>query len=277
MRLNLYLTSILTTFFLFWSCGGSDNNDREENNPPSKSQTVKMMTYNIYGARATNPSNAADLEALAKVIKKHNPDFVALQEVDVFTKRSGKDVHQARDLAKLTGMKWHFTKAMNFSDGEYGDAVLSKYEILDTYDFNLPVTEELQGETRSVCIIKVKVGEEELYVCSTHLDHLGNEANRLLQANELKKVVNTIDGKLIVGADMNAVPSSTTMTIVKGYLNVGYNNTFAFTFPSDNPTRTIDYIMYNHAKGLSISNYTVINNEDASDHCPVIATLKIGR
>lgn len=63
------------------------------------------MTYNIYGARATSPANAADLDAIAEVIRRQNPDFVTLNEVDVFTNRTGKDVHQARDLAEKLGME----------------------------------------------------------------------------------------------------------------------------------------------------------------------------
>ena len=72
---------------------------------PPKGQSLRVMTYNIYGARATSPANAADLDAIAEVIRRQNPDFVTLNEVDVFTNRTGKDVHQARDLAEKLGME----------------------------------------------------------------------------------------------------------------------------------------------------------------------------
>ena len=93
---------------------------------PPKGQSLRVMTYNIYGARATSPANAADLDAIAEVIRRQNPDFVTLNEVDVFTNRTGKDVHQARDLAEKLGMEWHFSKAIDRDGGEYGDAVLAK-------------------------------------------------------------------------------------------------------------------------------------------------------
>ena len=51
---------------------------------PPKGQSLRVMTYNIYGARATSPANAADLDAIAEVIRRQNPDFVTLNEVDVF-------------------------------------------------------------------------------------------------------------------------------------------------------------------------------------------------
>lgn len=243
---------------------------------PPKGTLVKMMTYNIYGARATKPENAANLEELAAVINAQNPDFVSLQEIDVFTKRTGKDVHQARDLAKLTGMHWHFTKAIDRDGGQYGDAVLSKYEILETKDFNLPVTAELSGENRSVCVIKVKIDDQELYVASTHFDHLASEANRILQANEFQKIVkDSLPGDLIVGADMNALPDSKTMGIVQNYLTIGCKSSCGFTFPATKPDKTIDYIMYKPMDRFFVNNYLVVDEQKASDHRPVVSLLKI--
>lgn len=241
---------------------------------PPKGTVVTVMTYNIYGARATDPSNAADLQALAEVIRAQDPDFVVLQEVDVFTNRSGKEVHQARDLGRLTGMSWHFTKAIDISGGQYGDAVLSKHEILDTYDYHLSVSPEQTGENRSVCMIRVQVEDKILYVASTHLDHLASETSRLYQAHQLAGIVAGIDGDLLIGGDFNAVPDSETISVIKEFLTPGAKSGFEFTFPSDNPNRTIDYIFYKPSDNISVQNYRVIRSK-ASDHCPVAATLKI--
>lgn len=107
----------------------------------------RIMTYNIYGARATSPANAADLDALAEVIRRQDPDFVTLNEVDVFTNRTGKDVHQARDLAAKLGMEWHFSKAIDRDGGEYGDAVLSKHPIIETRSYRLPCAASQRART----------------------------------------------------------------------------------------------------------------------------------
>ena len=119
-----------TLLLIAVSCTNDDNyNDRHGDKAviPPKGRILRVMTYNIYGARATSPANAADLDALAEVIRRQNPDFVTLNEVDAFTNRTGKDVHQARDLAAKLGMEWHFSKAIDRDGGEYGDAVLSKH------------------------------------------------------------------------------------------------------------------------------------------------------
>lgn len=42
---------------------------------PPQGKALRVMTYNIYGARATSPDNAADLDAIAEVIRRQDPDF----------------------------------------------------------------------------------------------------------------------------------------------------------------------------------------------------------
>ena len=286
------MRKILRTLFMFSlvvccfaSCADDDNyNDRNGDKAviPPKGTAVKVMTYNIYGARATDPSNAADLDALAEVIKKQNPDFVLMQEVDAYTSRSGKGVHQAKDLAEKLGMQWHFARAIDRLGGEYGDAVLSKLPIIETKSYRMTPTPELPGEDRSVCVIKVNVEGRDLWVVSTHLDHLGDEVNRVSQAEQLRTIISELGGDIIMGGDFNCVPSSKPMDIISGYMTLGVRAGGAYTFPSDAPDRTIDYIMYTPVADFSVRSYEVVPQADqqvngvfASDHCPVVATIQV--
>ena len=239
------------------------------------------MTYNIYGARATSPANAADLDALAEVIRRQDPDFVTLNEVDVFTDRTGKDVHQARDLAEKLGMEWHFSKAIDRDGGEYGDAVLSKYPILEKRSYRLPCAAEQPGEDRSLCVIRVQIDGKDLYVASTHLDHLSGDASRLVQATEIRRIRDTeLEGDLILCGDLNAIPSSNVIATMTSFLtNTGPID--QYTFPSDDPDRKIDYIMYAPIEHFGVQNCQVvsrgdqqIDGVDASDHRPVIADIR---
>ena len=277
MNIKNILLAMLVVLFAV-SCTNDDNyNDKNGDKAviPPTGTTVKMMTYNIYGARATNPSNAADLDALAAVIRAQDPDFVALQEVDVFTNRTGKTVHQARDLAEKLGMEWHFSKAIDKDGGEYGDAVLSKHPISEKLSYMLPVSAELPGENRSVSVIKVNIEGQDLYVGSTHFDHLSQETNRKLQAEELRKVVNGIEGDLILGGDFNAFPSSETMSIVGAYMSFGCRSGCGYTFPATKPDRLIDYILYKPIENFAVRNYDVVDERLASDHRPVVSTLRL--
>ena len=248
---------------------------------PPKGQSLRVMTYNIYGARATSPANAADLDALAEVIRRQNPDFVTLNEVDVFTDRTGKDVHQARDLAEKLGMEWHFSKAIDRDGGEYGDAVLSKYPILEKRSYRLPCAAEQPGEDRALCVIRVQIDGKDLYVASTHLDHLSGDASRLVQATEIRRIRDTeLEGDLILCGDLNAIPSSNVIATMTSFLtNTGPID--QYTFPSDDPSRKIDYIMYAPIEHFGVQNCQVVSRGDqqvggvdASDHRPVIADIR---
>ena len=248
---------------------------------PPKGQSLRVMTNNIYGARATSPANAADLDAIAEVIRRQNPDFVTLNEVDVFTNRTGKDVHQARDLAEKLGMEWHFSKAIDRDGGEYGDAVLSKYPILEKRSYRLPCAAEQPGEDRSLCVIRVQIDGKDLYVASTHLDHLSGDASRLVQATEIRRIRDTeLEGDLILCGDLNAIPSSNVIATMTSFLtNTGPID--QYTFPSDDPSRKIDYIMYAPIEHFGVQNCQVVSRGDqqvggvdASDHRPVIADLR---
>ena len=248
---------------------------------PPKGQSLRVMTYNIYGARATSPANAADLDAIAEVIRRQNPDFVTLNEVDVFTNRTGKDVHQARDLAEKLGMEWHFSKAIDRDGGEYGDAVLSKYPILETRSYRLPCAAEQPGEDRALCVIRVQIDGKDLYVASTHLDHLSGDASRLVQAAEIRRIRDTeLEGDLILCGDLNAIPSSNVIATMTSFLtNTGPID--QYTFPSDDPSRKIDYIMYAPIEHFGVQNCQVVSRGDqqvggvdASDHRPVIADIR---
>lgn len=276
MKRLFFLLSL--SIILFVSCGKSEN-VRPEPEPEevAAKRTVKVMTYNTYGARANGDNPPSDLQALANIIKRADPDLVALQEIDKGTRRTGVGVDQAKELATLTGMNYFFVKAIDQQGGEYGDAILSKFPIKDPKGYTLTTTTELGGELRSVARITVNLEGKEFYFVSTHLDHLSNEANRIHQAKELNEILKTFDKPVILGGDLNALPTSQTMDILKLQLTLGcLNGNCQFTFPTSSPNRTIDYIMYaplNAMKVLDYSVYTYATKE--SDHFPVVARFEI--
>ena len=190
-------------------------------------------------------------------------------------------MHQARDLAEKLGMEWHFSKAIDRDGGEYGDAVLSKYPILEKRSYRLPCAAEQPGEDRSLCVIRVQIDGKDLYVASTHLDHLSGDASRLVQATEIRRIRDTeLEGDLILCGDLNAIPSSNVIATMTSFLtNTGPID--QYTFPSDDPSRKIDYIMYAPIEHFGVQNCQVVSRGDqqvggvdASDHRPVIADIR---
>src|SRR5690606_28222019 len=105
----------------------------------SKKVEVKKLvtlTYNIHHGAPEN-STEVNLNNIAAVIRKSGAELVALQEVDVNVPRSG-NVDQAKVLAKLLDMHYYFSKSIDYSGGEYGVAILSKYPLTNTRNELLP-------------------------------------------------------------------------------------------------------------------------------------------
>lgn len=213
------------------------------------------------------------MEAIAKVINDANPDLVALQEIDRFTKRSGVELDQAAELGRLTGMHSYFVKAINWSGGEYGIAVLSKFKILDTIGLHLPMAEGIAGEARAVAIIKVKANGRKILFASTHLDIV--KEHRELQAAATTEYFAGQKLPVILAGDINDVPGSKTVTMLQNHFQMTCGEeSCGKTFPQINPGRTIDYIMYQPQKKFKTINHQVIPEEYASDHRPILATIR---
>lgn len=272
---------ILLTTLLLYACGKNNSDKPEEPSSSDDETTVTVMTYNIWGAKPGGRTKA-DLEAIAEVIKRADPDIVALQEVDKFTTRNttpeGKPIDMAKELGELTNMDYFFAKAENFYEGEYGDAILSKLPIKEEKGFNLEVTPELGGERRSVARILVEKDEKDFYFISTHFDHLSNEANRVKQATDFVALAETFDKPTIVGADFNATPNSNPMAILRTHFTYGCMDTNCGqpTFSTEDPNRTIDYLIYTPGNAFSSQLYNVYTwAKSESDHFPVLATFKL--
>ena len=75
---------------------------------------IRVLCYNIHYGQGTD--GKYDIERLATVINRTKPDLVALQEVDVGVKRSGR-VHEAQELADLTGMSVRYGPTQHYQGG----------------------------------------------------------------------------------------------------------------------------------------------------------------
>src|SRR5688572_22879546 len=92
------------------------------------SDTLRLLTYNVHHCNPPG-KKLIDVAAIVNVVKQSNASIVALQEIDVNTSRSGKELDQAEAIAKSCGMYFCFGKALDFAGGSYGVAILSKYPI----------------------------------------------------------------------------------------------------------------------------------------------------
>jgi len=233
-------------------------------------KTIKVLSFNIlHGATTKGDFN---LDVIAKVINDANPDFVALQEVDFKTKRS-KKYDLVTELGWRTQMTPLFGKAMDFDGGEYGEGVLSKYTFLKTR--NVPLPYITGNEPRAALEVTVILDSgDTISFIGTHLDHLEDQSSRILQAKEINKVFISNEYPTVLAGDLNAQPGSSTIDILEEIWISSYDkNNPQPTFPSVNPLRKIDYVMFYPKNSWKIIKTEVIKDSIASDHCAYLVTL----
>ncbi|MFC3198805.1 endonuclease/exonuclease/phosphatase family protein [Parapedobacter deserti] len=271
----LYLPILLIGLFACAKDGDKPGDERPE--PPREwtGAELKVMAYNIHHCNPPSKPDVIDVEAVAKVIRDESPDLVALQEVDVYTLRSGKSLHQAKALAELTGMHYYFKRAIDYQEGEYGIAVLSKFPIDDTLSFALPMAPGLAGEPRAVAAVKVKLpGGQVLTFASTHLDL--REEHRVLQAQEIVAELAKDNSLVVIAGDFNASAGSESIGIMdQSFRRTCIGNNCPGTIPVETPTRVIDYIFYRPLSEIKVVKHKVVAETYASDHRPVVAILQL--
>jgi endonuclease/exonuclease/phosphatase family metal-dependent hydrolase len=233
---------------------------------------VAVLTYNIYHGEDAN--GGSNLDAVAGMINFFKPDLVALQEVDNKTTRV-KGLDLTAELSKRTGMRGIFGKAMDYAGGEYGEAVLCRHRVLEVKDNPLPHT--AKAEPRAALEVHVELpGGEKIVFVGTHLDHVRDQTNRMMQARRIVELFDNYDFPMILAGDLNAVPGSEPINLLCGqWTRADQNKPPRPTHPSGEPRRKIDYIMFKPNNRWKVVTTCVINDKVVSDHCAVYAVLEL--
>lgn len=237
----------------------------------ANTNTFRVMTYNIHHARGTD--GKVDVARIAALIRTQQVDIVALQEVDRGTQRTGRRDLLA-ELAKLTGMHPSFGKNINHQGGEYGNAVLSRFPVLQQTNLHYQMLQP--HEQRGLLRTLLDVHGRKLLFISTHLDYHNDEAERALDVKAIKGAVNANTNlPVIVCGDFNEGPGSRTYNRLQEFLAdtwqaVGEGP--GHTFSSSAPWSRIDFIW--HSRSLRPLNAAVYKT-NASDHLPVVAEFSL--
>jgi len=243
----------------------------------SEEKSLRILCYNIHYGQGND--GVYDLERLAAVIKAVDPDLVALQEVDVVVRRSGK-VHQAEKLGELTGLKVHYGPTQHYEGGLFGNAVLTKLPVSEVLIHPLPYTEatpELTTYPRGFVAVTVGIpGVKPFRFVSTHFQH-NVEEDRVLQAKAVNELLASSGDSLptILAGDMNATPGSEPMNVLLSKWTNAIDEASAPTVPSKESISRIDYILFRSGDPFAVKETRVIPEAMASDHRPVFAVLEL--
>lgn len=235
--------------------------------PPRAPNTLRLMQYNIlHGKQATG---RFDLTDIIEIVRRENPDFVGLNEVDWKTTRVD-GIDEAGVIGEFTGMYSTFGKSIDYKGGGYGNAVLSREKPLNSITVPLP-----GKEPRSLILCEFK----DCWFGSMHLSW----RNDGVQSAEI--IRDLIEEKartkpVFLCGDWNADYEEPTLLKLREYMTVISNlkgRTFS-GFRRYTPGHLCcgDFLAVDtaHADSFSIHDTHEIVDDMTSDHYPIAVVLE---
>lgn len=269
-RLMMKNLCCLFLFFCFIACSQAEDvvKEKEPSKPeePSVSTTeLRIMSYNVQRCRGMDNAYV-DYDRVSDVIKNVKPDVVAVQELDSMSRLNGK-MDDLKEMAERTGMYYTHGMAIPLQGGAYGVGILSKKRPVSFRKIIYPLIENLPSvEDRALLIC-----EFDKYVfCCTHFCHI-SEKNRLAAIDKIIEELGTESRPVFLAGDLNATLGSLEIKKLQEYFKI-LNDPEAFSFPADNPTACIDFIM--GLESVKHHDYTVLKRQvvyapTQSDHRPI--------
>lgn len=215
------------------------------------------------------------IERVAEVLRTLDPDIALLQEVADGWPRAGGDL-QAERLSEMTSLQsFSFAPEHRFRAGGYGNAVLSKFSILDQHRIDLKIGLRKQ---RSALQVRIGLGqdEERRYIYATSL-HLGlAEAERRRQLARLFEAESHHAPTLpsVLGGDFNDVFGTLEGRFMQ---RAGYERATqrCRSFPAFGPVFCLDAIYAHQARvlGGGVAQCPLVRL--ASDHLPILGDIEI--
>ena len=227
--------------------------------------TTKIISWNVNGIRAV-----AKKGNLTEVFAR-GADIVCLQEVN-----RGQIITGMIDSLALIREKlnYHLAYGSNHDDGQYGNAVLSRYPIKSWKNHRF---KNNIYETRGILETEILYKGKPLNIMVTHLDFLPDGKIRGLQVKEILTIWNRRPRTIICG-DFNAEPQSSELQpLYTGGLReasreTGKEENFTFHKSRDEKPAHIDYFYFTN--DLSINSFA-IDETRASDHKPLVMTFSL--
>ena len=246
--------------------------------PNKSAMKLKIMSYNVHSCKGRDGKISP--ERIAKVIAMHNPDIIALQEID-----ARNNARQAKVIARLLSMNFYYHSNVMLKSGFHGNAVLSRFDMKLRKRGPLPNLIKTRFlEQRGALWVEINAHGRKIQVFNTHLSLFAPEG--MLQAKHLlgKEWLGTskASAPLILCGDLNArVDSRIYRAFEKDFRSVRFDSTgyshlkaFAGFFPRGR----VDHIFL--GKGVKSEKIETPGSgleKIASDHLPLIAEVLVER
>ena len=214
----------------------------------------------------------SNLDKIIDLLKREQPDLVALQEADAPSLWSGHFSHVAyiaRNAGYVNSIHGIHVEGLKLS---YGTAILSTK--LLTHPLSVTFTLALPALTKGFTVARVKIGGIlETDVVSVHLDFFSLKTRRK-QVKQMVQVLSLRSSPLIIMGDFNQQwGEKAAPTLLSEKLNLTTHsptNHKGVTFPK--LQKRIDYILI--SKEFEFIDYQVLQDV-VSDHRAILAKIKI--
>jgi endonuclease/exonuclease/phosphatase family metal-dependent hydrolase len=237
-----------------------------------RAPVLRVLQFNIRAARSGG--GYVDLPQIAAEIEAVRPDLVSLNEVDSDTSRTRAD--EPAYLAGATGLHVVFGPNLIYDGGPFGNAILTRYPVVDSRNLRLPGTPGL--EPRGLLTVVVSVGGQRVTFSSTHLSD-GDEGSqsRAVQALAVARALRSTTAPTILAGDLNSVPADVPARILRRDLldaqeegGTGRGD----TYPQADPSSRFDYILYDR-RLAPVPGSTHVRASRSSDHRSVFTRLTL--
>jgi endonuclease/exonuclease/phosphatase family metal-dependent hydrolase len=222
------------------------------------------MTWNIHGAHGRNPR--FDLAGVIALIESHRPDIIALQEVDSRRPRGAGVAEPFAALQTALGAHGVGAKTISTEDGEYGQALISRWPIRNAEIHDISHQER---EPRRAIRCEIATPRGMLRVIATHLGLSIGE--RRGQAKALLELIGQTSMTTVVLGDFNDwFWVGSVRKVLAARLPARSRHR---TFPSAFPLFRFDRVYCNSGAAL-LGTGTDGSARALSDHLPVIADIR---
>ena len=231
----------------------------------SAGQTVRVMTWNIHGAVGRNPR--FDLERVVALVQRHEPDIVALQEIDSRRAREAHVDNPFSVLQEALGNHGIGAKTVTTADGDYGQALISRWPMTNTevHDLSYP-----EREPRRAICSDIQTPAGPLRVVATHLGLSFRE--RHSQVLALLRMLDNLRTTTVALGDFNDWLWAGSVRRRLGRVLPGF--TRHRTFPSRCPLFHLDRV-YLWPRTALVASHTDPEARAISDHLPVISDIRL--
>lgn len=225
--------------------------------------TIRVMTWNVHGAMGKN--RRFDIAGVMNLVRVHQPDIVALQEID--SRRGAGDF--------FTYLRTEFggygvdARSIVTTDGDYGQILLSRWtiEASEIHDISF---KEL--EPRRAISADVQTPHGRIRVIATHLGLSFSERNAQLRA--LIGIIGDGPELAVLMGDFNDwIWAGSVRNVLRRVLP---GRTRHRTFPSWCPMFRLDRVYCRPGRSL-MQSFVDYQASGISDHLPVIADLIVAR